>query len=427
MPHCLHVAGRRDWRLHWWQTRRSYCLWYVSATAQLLHSGTKPQSRHCTCPASPRRLRNRITCSSAASAVSIGVAQRAREHAAVAAVQLLAQIDHTRSAASPATPSAASLPSAPTTGRMRSGSDSSVYSPRVARSYETTSGVALPSTTDRALQPRQLHRGVARVVARLRILLLVRPLVLFVDDDQPEIRLRREHRRPRADHDVVAPVGDAVPLVEQLAVAQAAVQHGHALEPLAEAPHRLRRQRDLRHQHDRPPPGRDAAIERVEVHLRLAAARDAVQQEALVPARCQRRADRIRRLGLRRQQLRRLAPHDGEVRQRIPLDRIEPSLPRRRYRAASAPSPCRRAAPRAVRRACVRPPLAQVPHDRDRLRRAFRRASARATPRSPPTATSPARCCGLRGRSGQPRRARAARDSRGSPPAGSPPRSRCCA
>ena len=32
---------------------RSYCLWYVSATAQLPHSGTKPQSRHCTWPARP--------------------------------------------------------------------------------------------------------------------------------------------------------------------------------------------------------------------------------------------------------------------------------------------------------------------------------------------------------------------------------------
>ena len=46
-------------------------------------------------------------------------------------------------------------------------------------------------------RPRQLaetRRSRACVVARRRIELLVRPLVRLVDDDQPEVRLRREDR-----------------------------------------------------------------------------------------------------------------------------------------------------------------------------------------------------------------------------------------
>ena len=42
LPHCLHVVGSRQCRLHWWQTRRSYWRWYVSATAQLLQAAIEP-------------------------------------------------------------------------------------------------------------------------------------------------------------------------------------------------------------------------------------------------------------------------------------------------------------------------------------------------------------------------------------------------
>ena len=203
--------------------------------------------------ARPRRLRKRITCSSAASAVSIAPRQRAAEHAAVAGCAAPRADRRRRSAAWRATPSGRTLPSAAGDGPDALGQrEQRVLAARRALVRDDVRRRAAEHH-DGALQPRQLDRGVARVVARLRVLLLVRPLVLFVDDDQAEVRLRREDGRARADDDVVAPVGDAVPLVEQLAVAEAAVQHGDALEALAEAPHRLRRQRDLRHQHDRAP------------------------------------------------------------------------------------------------------------------------------------------------------------------------------
>ena len=53
--------------------------------------------------------------------------------------------------------------------------------------------------------------------------------MLLVDDDQPEARERREHRRPRADDDVDVAAPDAMPLVVALAVGQAAVLDGDAL------------------------------------------------------------------------------------------------------------------------------------------------------------------------------------------------------
>ena len=60
------------------------------------------------------------------------------------------------------------------------------------------------------------------------------------------------------------------------------MQHGDpAREALGEAAHRLRRQRDLRHQHDAALAERDRLLERPQVDLRLAAAGDAVQQERL--------------------------------------------------------------------------------------------------------------------------------------------------
>ena len=57
-----------------------------------------------------------------------------------------------------------------------------------------------PEDGDRALERRALRRHRARVVARVR-LLLVRRVVLLVDADDAERRHRREHRRARADDD----------------------------------------------------------------------------------------------------------------------------------------------------------------------------------------------------------------------------------
>src|SRR5262249_61157908 len=75
---------------------------------------------------------------------------------------------------------------------------------------------------------RAHDRDVAGVVARA-LLLLVRAVVLLVDDDQPEALDRREHGRARADHHVDLAAADSLPLIVSLAVAESAVLDGDAL------------------------------------------------------------------------------------------------------------------------------------------------------------------------------------------------------
>ena len=112
-------------------------------------------------------------------------------------------------------------------------------------------GVALPSTTAAPLRRGHPHRHVARVVAR-RAVLLVGALVLLVDDDEPDVGKRREQGAACAHHHARRARADEIPLVEALAGRHARMHDGHRVaEASAEAPHRLRRQRDLRHQHAR--------------------------------------------------------------------------------------------------------------------------------------------------------------------------------
>ena len=57
------------------------------------------------------------------------------------------------------------------------------------------------------------------------------------------------------------------------------MEHGHLIaETPREAAHRLRRERDLGHEHDGTLPLLKKARDRLEVDFRLAAARDTVQQ-----------------------------------------------------------------------------------------------------------------------------------------------------
>ena len=81
---------------------------------------------------------------------------------------------------------------------------------------------------ERACALRADDRDVARVVAR-DLLLLVRAVVLLVDDDQADALERREHGRARAHDDVDVAAADALPLVVALAVGEAAVLDGDAI------------------------------------------------------------------------------------------------------------------------------------------------------------------------------------------------------
>ena len=99
-----------------------------------------------------------------------------------------------------------------------------------------------------------LRRDGARVVARIG-LLLVRRVVLLVDADDAEPCNGREHRRPRADHDSRLASSDPRTLVAPLRLRQRRVEHRDLLaEARAEAAERLRCQRDLGDEHDRPAP-----------------------------------------------------------------------------------------------------------------------------------------------------------------------------
>ena len=130
----------------------------------------------------------------------------------------------------------------------------------------------------RAARPRAHHRHVAAVVARA-LLLLVRPVVLLVHDDQAEALNGREDRRARADDDVDLRAADAMPLIVALAVGQAAVLDGHAIaEQRPERSGDGRRERDFRHEDDDAPAGSRHFARQPEIQLRLAAAGHAVEQ-----------------------------------------------------------------------------------------------------------------------------------------------------
>ncbi len=121
---------------------------------------------------------------------------------------------------------------------------------------------------------------VARRIAEAAFVLLERGVVFLVDDDEAEIRDRREHRGARAEHDARLAGHALPPGGETLGVGERGVQHGDRhREALAEAPDELRREPDLRHQHQRALAAPQRSLDGVQVDLGLAAAGDAVQQE----------------------------------------------------------------------------------------------------------------------------------------------------
>ena len=178
---------------------------------------------------------------------------------------------------------------------------------------------------DRALERRPLGGDRARVVAGVG-LLLVRGVVLLVDDDQPDAAHRREHGRPRADDDPRLAPRDPVALVAPLRRAERRVHDRDAVaEPATESSHRLRREGDLRHEHDRPEPALERCRAGLEVDLRLAAAGRPLEEDVLADALVERRDDLLHGLSLLDRQRFRL----GLAAERLSLDRRRPFAPRR--------------------------------------------------------------------------------------------------
>ncbi len=159
--------------------------------------------------------------------------------------------------------------------------------------------------------------------------------MLLVDDDQADACERREHRRAWPDAHPRLAAAQPEPLVATLPLRQRRVQDRHHVpEPGLESPQRLRRHRDLGHEHDRGPARVQHRLDRAEVHLGLARAGDAVQQELVLPRtvagrRCARSGpDRLEQA----RQRRRLGGHQRRCRRRRGADRV-----RRRPARAGAP------------------------------------------------------------------------------------------
>ena len=149
-----------------------------------------------------------------------------------------------------------------------------------------------------SLERRALRRDTARVVARVG-LLLVRRIVLLVDADHTERRHRCEHRRPRTDDDACLAGRDAPALVAPLRLRERRVQHCNAFaETRAEAAERLRRERDLGHEHDRTTVLCERCLAGSNVDLGLATSRRAEEQDVAALA-VEQRGDAVERALLR--------------------------------------------------------------------------------------------------------------------------------
>ncbi len=158
---------------------------------------------------------------------------------------------------------------------------------------------------------RAQEREVARVITKA-LLLLERRVVLLVDHDHAEPLHRREDRRARADRERHLPAAERPPSVVALALLQPAVQHREVVpEARAKAPDELRRERDLRHEQDRPASLFAGLGDRAQVDLRLPRARHAVQQKAVIAARVHRADERVHRRLLRGVRHRRDVALDG--------------------------------------------------------------------------------------------------------------------
>ncbi len=143
-----------------------------------------------------------------------------------------------------------------------------------------------PQHQRNALVLRPLPSHLPGVITGGRFL-LERILVFFVNHQQSQMGCGREDGTASAHDDRHAAAGNLFPVAMPLSVAEVAVQHGNGAEPLAKPGHRLRREADFRHQHDRLPAVADHFANRVHVDFRLAAAGDSVHQNRFVPAAAQ--------------------------------------------------------------------------------------------------------------------------------------------
>ena len=150
-----------------------------------------------------------------------------------------------------------------------------------------------PVDGDSAFEHRPLRGDGARVVAGVK-LLLVRRVVLLVDDDEAQVRHGSEDGRAGTDDDACLAARDPLALVAPLGFRQGGVDNRDALTTRGEAAERLRGQGDLRHEHDRSPATFERGGAGLQVDLRLAAPGRAVRSTWAPPASSRRRCARRR-------------------------------------------------------------------------------------------------------------------------------------
>ena len=122
------------------------------------------------------------------------------------------------------------------------------------------------------------HRKIARRVAK-SFVLLVRGIVLLVDDDQGETRQRAEHGGTRADDDARLAAMGRAPGIAALGAPQPRMHRHHAgAKAPAKTLHQLRRQRNFRHQDQRLSALRDRRGDDPHIDFGLAAARDPIKK-----------------------------------------------------------------------------------------------------------------------------------------------------
>ena len=142
------------------------------------------------------------------------------------------------------------------------------------------------------------HGHIARLIVHA-VVLLEAGIVLFVDDDEAEIGVRQEQRRARTDHDTRFARRGPTPEASALGGRQRRVPFdGQAAEARLEAAHELAGERDLGQHDQRLPALLDRACDGLEINLRLAGARDAIEQRdgEIVPV--DRRDERVHRARL---------------------------------------------------------------------------------------------------------------------------------
>ena len=121
--------------------------------------------------------------------------------------------------------------------------------------------------------------------------------MLFIDDDERELGERCEHSRARPNDDAGVTGMRRAPCIAPLGVGETGVHHGDAgAEAAPKALNELRRQGDLRYQHERLSAFGNGGGDDPQVDLRLAAARHAIEQVHAEGG--QRREDGVDRLSL---------------------------------------------------------------------------------------------------------------------------------